>query len=211
MVVMKEKTVPDYTYETAAKNSGFTYVCGVDEAGRGPLAGPVFAAAVILPDDCPEIEGLNDSKKLSEKKREAIFGIITEKAVAYCVASASVDEIEEHNILNATFMAMKRAVEGLNVPADYAIIDGNRAPDLNIPCGTLIKGDSKSCSVAAASILAKVTRDRYITELDQKYPQYGFAKHKGYGTKAHTDAILEHGPCGIHRMSFLKKLLGDKK
>lgn len=211
MVVMKEKTVPDYTYETAAKNSGFTYVCGVDEAGRGPLAGPVFAAAVILPDDCPEIEGLNDSKKLSEKRREAIFGIIIEKAVAYCVASASVDEIEEHNILNATFMAMKRAVEGLNVPADYAIIDGNRTPDLDIPCGTLIKGDSKSCSVAAASILAKVTRDRYITELDEKYPQYGFAKHKGYGTKAHTDAILEYGPCEIHRMSFLKKLLGDKK
>lgn len=211
MAVMKEISVPDYTYETAAKNSGFHFVCGVDEAGRGPLAGPVFAAAVILPDGCPEIEGLNDSKKLSEKKREQLYSVITEKATAYSVASASVDEIERYNILNATFLAMKRAVEGLSVAADYAIVDGNRAPTLDIACGTLVKGDSKSCSVAAASILAKVTRDRYITELDAKYPQYGFAKHKGYGTKAHTDAILKYGPCEIHRTSFLKKLLGDRK
>lgn len=211
MAVMKEKTTPDYTYETATRNSGFKTICGVDEAGRGPLAGPVFAAAVILPDDCPEIEGLNDSKKLTEKKRELLFDIIIEKASAYCVASASVEEIEQYNILNATFIAMKRAVEGLSIAADYAIIDGNRVPPIDIECGTLVKGDSKSCSVAAASVLAKVTRDRYITELDSKYPQYGFAKHKGYGTKLHTDAILEYGPCEIHRMSFLKKLLGEKR
>lgn len=211
MAVIKEKTVPDYTYEIAAKSNGFHSVCGVDEAGRGPSAGPVFAAAVILPDDRPEIEGINDSKKLSEKKREQLYEVIIEKSVAYSVASASVDEIERYNILNATFLAMKRAVEGLSVAADYAIVDGNRVPPLGIDCGTLVKGDSKSCSVAAASILAKVTRDCYITELDAKYPRYGFAKHKGYGTKAHTDAILKYGPCEIHRPSFLKKLLGDKE
>ena len=207
---MKENFTPDYSYETAVLNSGFSLVCGVDEAGRGPLAGPVFAAAVILPKECPEIDGLNDSKKLSEKKREALFDIIIEKAVAYKIASASVDEIEEYNILNATFLAMKRAVEGLPVAADYAIIDGNRLPQMNIACSPLIKGDSKSLSVAAASILAKVARDRYITELDEKYPEYNFKKHKGYGTKEHTNAILKYGPCEIHRMSFLKKLLGDK-
>ncbi|MBQ2422850.1 MAG: ribonuclease HII, partial [Clostridia bacterium] len=167
---MKENFTPDYSYETAALNSGFSLVCGVDEAGRGPLAGPVFAAAVILPKECPVIDGLNDSKKLSEKKREALFDIIIEKAVAYKIASASVDEIEEFNILNATFLAMKRAVEGLPVAADYAIIDGNRLPQMNIACSPLIKGDAKSLSVAAASILAKVARDRYITELDDKYP-----------------------------------------
>ena len=183
---MKENFTPDYSYETAALNSGFSLVCGVDEAGRGPLAGPVFAAAVILPKECPVIDGLNDSKKLSEKKREALFDIIIEKAVAYKIASASVDEIEEFNI------------------------DGNRLPELNIACSPLIKGDAKSLSVAAASILAKVARDRYITELDEKYPEYNFKKHKGYGTKVHTDAILKYGPCEIHRMSFLKKLLGDK-
>ncbi len=211
MAVMKEIITPDYTYEIAAKNSGFDIVCGVDEAGRGPLAGPVFAAAVVMPDDCPIIEGLNDSKKLSEKKRELLYDVIIEKARAYCVASASVEEIEKYNILNATFIAMKRAIDGLSIKADYAIIDGNRTPPIDIACGTLVKGDSKSCSIAAASILAKVTRDRYITELDEKYPQYGFAKHKGYGTKLHTDAIIEYGPCEIHRPSFLKKLLGDKK
>ena len=199
---MKENFTPDYSYETAAINSGFSLVCGVDEAGRGPLAGPVFAAAVILPKECPEIDGLNDSKKLSEKKREALFDIIIEKAVAYKIASASVDEIEEYNILNATFLAMKRAVEGLPVAADYAIIDGNRLPELNIACSPLIKGDAKSLSVAAASILAKVARDRYITELDDKYPEYNFKKHKGYGTKEHLEAIQKYGPCPIHRLSF---------
>ena len=199
-----------WEFEREQWERGIRTVCGVDEAGAGPLAGPVYAAAVILPREL-EIPGLNDSKKLTEKKREALFDIIIEKAVAYKIASASVDEIEEFNILNATFLAMNRAVDGLPVAADYAIIDGNRLPQMNIACSPLIKGDAKSLSVAAASILAKVARDRYITELDEKYPQYGFAKHKGYGTKAHTDAILEHGPCEIHRMSFLKKLLGDKK
>ena len=164
--------MPDYAYELTAKEKGFSFVCGVDEAGRGPLAGPVCAAAVILPKNTV-IEGLNDSKKLSEKKRESLFDVIKEKAVAWSVAFASVEEIEEFNILNATFIAMNRAIDGLSTKADFALIDGNRVPkDIKIPCETVIKGDSKSMSIAAASVLAKVTRDRLMLELDEKYPLY---------------------------------------
>ncbi|MDD6284797.1 MAG: ribonuclease HII [Firmicutes bacterium] len=205
------KYTPDYTFERAAAAEGFTAVCGVDEAGRGPLAGPVVAAAVILPDGCV-IDGLNDSKKLSEKKRELLYETITERATAYGIAEATVEEIERYNILGATFLAMCRAVDALGVAADYALIDGNKVPpQLGIPAESIIKGDARSCSVAAASILAKVTRDRELYQLDKLYPQYGFAKHKGYGTKAHTDAILQYGPCPEHRPSFLKKLMGGGK
>ena len=199
--------MPDYLYEKQFGEHGYNFICGVDEAGRGPLAGPVFAAAVILPIDC-EIEGLNDSKKLSEKKRELLFDVIKEKAIAYSIASASVDEIEEVNILKATFLAMNRAISGLNIKADFAIIDGNRVPDnIAVECATLVKGDSKSMSVAAASILAKVARDRLLIEYDEKYPQYNFKKHKGYGTKEHYEAIALHGICDVHRKSFLKGVL----
>ncbi len=202
--------MPDYSYEKTAKDSGFKLICGVDEAGRGPLAGPVCAAAVILPEDL-EIEGLNDSKKLSEKKREQLFGVITEKAVAYSVAYGILEEIEELNILKATFLAMERAVAGLSVKADFALIDGNKIPpNLSVPAAAIVKGDAKSMSVAAASILAKVSRDRLLMEYDKKYPEYQFAKHKGYGTKLHTDLIKQYGPCEIHRLSFLKNILGDK-
>lgn len=185
---------------------GYKSICGVDEAGRGPLAGPVCAAAVILkPNDI--IEGVNDSKKLTEKKREMLYDIIKERAVSYSIAFATVEEIEELNILNATMLAMKRAVEGLSVPADYAIIDGNKTPNLQIPCNYVIKGDAKSMSIAAASILAKVTRDRLLLEYAEQYPEYQFEKHKGYGTKVHREALLEYGPCPVHRLSFLKKIL----
>jgi len=198
--------MPDFSYENAAKQRGYSLVCGVDEAGRGPLMGPVCAAAVILPDGL-EIEGLNDSKKLSEKKREALFPVITEKALAFCVAFASVEEIEEHNILEATYIAMNRAIEGLSVPADFALIDGNRVPrDIKIPCETVVKGDAKSQSIAAASILAKVSRDRLMEDYDKQYPQYNFLKHKGYGTAEHIAAIKEFGPCPLHRQSFLKNI-----
>ncbi len=200
--------MPDFELEKAAMQSGFKYICGVDEAGRGPLAGPVCAAAVILPSDI-EIEGLNDSKKLSEKKREALFDIICEKAISYCVAYGTLEEIEKFNILEATFLAMNRSIDGLSVKADYALIDGNRVPKgITVPCETVVKGDAKSCSIAAASILAKVTRDRLLLEYDEKYPQYNFKKHKGYGTKEHTELILKYGPCEIHRLSFLKNILG---
>ena len=200
--------MPDFACENEARIKGYKLVCGVDEAGRGPLAGPVCAAAVILPDNC-EIEGLNDSKKISEKKREALFDIIKEKAIAYSIAYGSLEEIEEYNILEATYLAMNRAIEGLNTKADFALIDGNRVPKgIKIPCETVVKGDSKSCSIAAASILAKVTRDRLMLEYDKKYPQYLFAQHKGYGTKAHYEAIKQHGVCEIHRLSFLKNVLG---
>lgn len=200
--------MPDFEYEKAAAKSGFKYICGVDEAGRGPLAGPVCAAAVILPENC-DIEGLNDSKKLSEKKREQLFDIIKEKAVAYSVAFGSLEEIEELNILEATYLAMNRAIEALSVKADFALIDGNRVPkNIKIPCETIVKGDSKSMSVAAASVLAKVTRDRLLLEYDKKYPLYNLKKHKGYGTKEHTDLIKLYGPCEIHRLSFLKNILG---
>ncbi len=195
-----------FLYENEISAKGYKHICGVDEAGRGPLAGPVCAAAVILkPNDI--IEGVNDSKKLSEKKREALFDIIKEHAISYSIAWASVEEIEEINILNATMLAMQRAVNGLNIPADYAIIDGNKTPSLSIPCNYIIKGDAKSMSIAAASILAKVSRDRLLLEYAKQYPQYMFEKHKGYGTKVHTQAIKEYGPCPIHRMSFLKKIL----
>ena len=199
--------MPDFSIEKEVKSGGYKYICGVDEAGRGPLAGPVSAAAVILPDDIV-IEGLNDSKKISEKKREILFDVIKEKAISYCVAYASVEEIEEHNILNATFLAMERAVNGLNIPADFALIDGNRTPSgIAVPCKTVVKGDSLSCSIAAASILAKVTRDRYMCSLDSSYDIYNFKKHKGYGTKEHTDLIKKYGPSDIHRLSFLKNIL----
>ncbi len=198
--------MPDYSYENKALNNGYKLVCGVDEAGRGPLAGPVCAAAVILPLGL-EIEGLNDSKKLSEKKREALFPVITEKALAYSVAFASVEEIEKHNILEATYIAMNRAIGGLGLETDFALIDGNRIPrDISVDCETVVKGDSLSMSIAAASVLAKVTRDRFMLELDEKYPRYNFKKHKGYGTKEHMDLIRQYGPSECHRPSFLKKL-----
>lgn len=193
-------------FENSAYNNGYMSVCGVDEAGRGPLAGPVCAAAVILPKGLI-LDGVNDSKKLTEKKREALFDVVKENATSYSIAFASVEEIEELNILNATMLAMKRAVEGLDVPADFAYIDGNRLPDLSIPAEYIIKGDARSMSVAAASILAKVSRDRLMLNFADIYPGYGFEKHKGYGTKVHTDAIKELGPCPIHRMSFLKNIL----
>ena len=184
---------------------GYKAICGVDEAGRGPLAGPVCAAAVILPPNTI-IDGVNDSKKLTEKKREALFDVIKESAVSYSIAYASVEEIESINILNATMLAMKRAVEGLDVKADYAMIDGNKMPPLDIDGETIVKGDAKSMSIACASILAKVSRDRLLYDYAKEYPQYQFDKHKGYGTAAHREAILEYGPCPYHRMSFLKKI-----
>lgn len=200
--------MPDYEFEKAAVNSGFSCICGVDEAGRGPLAGPVCAAAVILPEGAV-IEGLDDSKKLTEKKREKLYDIIKETAVAYSVAYGTLEEIESVNILEATYLAMNRAIEGLNVKPDFALIDGNRVPrGIKIPCETIVKGDSKSMSVAAASVLAKVTRDRLMLEYDKKYPEYNFKKHKGYGTKEHTELIKQYGPCKIHRLSFLKNILG---
>lgn len=200
--------MPDYEFEKAAVNSGFSCICGVDEAGRGPLAGPVCAAAVILPEGAV-IEGLDDSKKLTEKKRERLYDVIKETAVAYSVAYGTLEEIETVNILEATYLAMNRAIEGLNVKPDFALIDGNRAPrGIKIPCETIVKGDSKSMSVAAASVLAKVTRDRLMLEYDKKYPEYNFKKHKGYGTKEHTELIKQYGPCEIHRLSFLKNILG---
>ena len=185
-------------------------MCGVDEAGRGPLAGPVTAAAVILPPDA-DIAGLNDSKKLTPAKRDQLYEDITHTALAYCVASAAVEEIEAVNILQATFLAMRRAVEGLTVRADLLLIDGNQTPPgLSIPVRTIVKGDGRSAAVAAASILAKVTRDRYMMEQDRLYPGYGFAQHKGYGTKAHYEALREQGLTPIHRRSFLKKWLGEE-
>ncbi len=197
--------MPLFEYDKTVRND-YTIICGVDEAGRGPLAGDVYAAAVILDNDIC-IEGLNDSKKLSEKKRELLYDEIISKAKAYCVATASVAEIEEFNILQATFMAMRRAVEGLGIAPDMALIDGNREPGLNCPMQTVVKGDGLSASIAAASILAKVSRDRYMAEIAEKYPQYCFEKHKGYGTKLHNEMILKYGPSPVHRMSFLKKLL----
>ncbi|MBQ2813310.1 MAG: ribonuclease HII [Clostridia bacterium] len=198
--------MPDYEYEARAAANGFTAVCGVDEAGRGPLAGPVCAAAVILPQGLV-IEGLNDSKKLSEKKREMLYDKVTENALAWSVAFASEAEIDEINILQATFLAMKRAVEGLPVKADYALIDGNRMPPLEINGETVIKGDSLSMSIAAASIIAKVTRDRLMLEIDKEYPQYLFSQHKGYGTALHYEMLEKHGISPVHRRSFLKKIL----
>ena len=190
-------------FEKAASAKGYHLICGVDEAGRGPLAGPVFAAAVILPEG-HIIEGVNDSKKLSEKKREQLFDKIIEEALDFSIASASETEIDEYNILNATYLAMQRAVEGLSKKADYALIDGNRMPPLSIDGETVIKGDALSASIAAASILAKVSRDRYMLEMAQVYPQYQFEKHKGYGTKLHYEMLDAYGPCPLHRQTFLR-------
>ncbi len=181
-------------------------ICGIDEAGRGPLAGDVYAAAVVFDEDV-FIDGLNDSKKLSEKKREKLYDEIIEKARAYCVATASVEEIERLNILQAALLAMKRAEDGLGLVPDIALIDGNKLPDLNCPMRTVVKGDGLSASIAAASVLAKVSRDRYMKKLAEQYPEYCFEKHKGYGTKLHKEMILKYGPCPVHRMSFLKKML----
>ena len=202
--------MPDYSLEKEYLNKGYKYVCGIDEAGRGPLCGPVFAAACILPIDL-EIEGLNDSKKLTEKKREKLFDIIKEKAVAYCIASASVEEIDATNILEADLLAMRRAIDGLSVKADFALIDGNINRDFQIDSAAVIKGDATSMSIAAASILAKVARDRICIDLDREYPQYGIAKHKGYGTKAHMDALRQYGPSPIHRKKFIRFLDNDDK
>ena len=202
------ETIDWLHFENEAYAKGYTCVCGVDEAGRGPLAGPVCAAAVVLPKG-HIISGVNDSKKLSEKKREALFDVIKEEAVAYSIATASEKEIDELNILQATYLAMKRAIEGLGI-ANYAMIDGNRIPPLDIPAKCIIKGDSKSMSIAAASILAKVTRDRYMLEMAEKYPQYQFEKHKGYGTKLHYQMLDEFGPCELHRQSFLKTWYAKK-
>lgn len=184
-------------------------ICGVDEAGRGPLAGPVCAAAVILPANL-EISGLTDSKKLTDKKRRELFPVIMEQAVAYGIGFASEQEIDEINILQATFLAMQRAIDQLSVKPDLALIDGNRQKDFGIPAKTVVKGDSLSASIAAASILAKVTRDNLMLEQAELYPQYKFDVHKGYGTKAHYEALREFGPCPIHRMTFLKKFYGEK-
>lgn len=195
----------DYFFENEAQESGYLNVCGIDEAGRGPLAGNVVAAAVILPKGLV-IDGLDDSKKLSEKKREALFDIIQKEAVSFSVAWATPREIDELNILGATMLAMHRAVDGLDIPADFALIDGNTARGFSIPVKTIVKGDAKSPSIAAASILAKVTRDRQCLELDMKYPEYGFKKHKGYPTKDHMNKLREIGPCEEHRKSFLSFL-----
>ena len=194
-----------WEFETAAMNDGYHAICGIDEAGRGPLAGPVAAAAVILPYGI-EIEGLNDSKKLSEKKREALFSQITEQALAFSIAYASPEEIDTYNILNATMTAMHRALAGLSIPADFALIDGNCARGFSVPTKTVVGGDGKSPSIAAASILAKVSRDRLCKELDRQYPEYGFGKHKGYGTKDHMEVLRRIGPCPAHRKTFLKFL-----
>ena len=196
-----------FEYDSAVRND-FPLICGVDEAGRGPLAGDVYAAAVILEDDTL-IEYLNDSKKISEKRRELLFDEIKEKAKAWCIATASVEEIDSLNILQATMLAMKRAVEGLGIEPDMALVDGNRLPELKCPAQCVIKGDATSASIAAASVLAKVARDRYMRELDQAYPQYQFSQHKGYGTKLHCDMLRQYGPSPVHRRTFLKKILGE--
>lgn len=191
--------------ENEIYDSGVALICGVDEAGRGPLAGPVCAAAVILPRGL-EIEGLNDSKKLSEKKRDKLFDAIRAEAVSYGIAFASVEEIEEINILNAAMLAMNRAIERLSVKPALALVDGNRNSAIKMPSRCVVKGDAKCADIAAASILAKVTRDRYMLEMAEKYPEYHFEKHKGYGTKLHYEALREYGPCEIHRPSFLRKM-----
>lgn len=195
--------------ERECKDKGYCVICGVDEAGRGPLAGPVCAAAVILPEGL-EIPGLNDSKKLSDKRRRELFPIIQQQAIAYGIGWASEKEIDEINILQATFLAMRRALEAMGTKADLALVDGNRDPGFSIPTKTVVKGDSLSANIAAASVLAKVSRDTLMEELAEKYPGYGFEIHKGYGTKAHYAALEAVGPCEIHRMTFLKKFYGQK-
>lgn len=198
----------DYSYEIAAHEKGYKVVCGIDEAGRGPLAGPVFAAAVILPENYSH-PVLNDSKKLSEKKRDAVYDDIIKDAICYSVGIATEEEIDEINILNATFLAMKRAVEGLVIKPDFAYIDGNQYPKTGVKEETIVKGDGKCISVAAASIIAKVSRDRFMLEIDKQYPEYQFSKHKGYGTKLHYEMIEKYGVSKVHRRTFLKKILGE--
>ncbi len=198
----------DYSYEITAHEKGYKVVCGIDEAGRGPLAGPVFAAAVILPENYSH-PVLNDSKKLSEKKRDAVYEDIIKDALCYSVGIATEEEIDEINILNATFLAMKRAVEGLSIKPDFAYIDGNQYPKTGVKEETIVKGDGKCISVAAASIIAKVSRDRFMLEIDKQYPEYQFSKHKGYGTKLHYEMIEKYGVSKVHRRTFLKKILGE--
>ncbi len=195
-----------YEFEHKAHEEGFSVVCGVDEAGRGPLAGPVYAAAVILPDGLEDM-GINDSKKMSEKKREVLFDIITENATAYGIGFATEKEIDEINILNATFLAMRRAVDAMGVKPDLVLVDGNRKPNTGYEEMTLVKGDAKSISISAASILAKVSRDRYMKDLAERHPEYKFEQHKGYGTKLHYEMIEQYGILPDHRRSFLKKIL----
>ncbi len=204
---MADKNMWEIERSLAAQ--GYQMVCGIDEAGRGPLAGPVCAAAVILPANL-EISGLDDSKKLSDKRRRDLMPVIKEKAIAYGIGFASHEEIDEINILQATFLAMERALAQLSVKPDFALIDGNREKDFGLPVKTVVKGDSLSANIAAASILAKVTRDDFMEQMAKEYPQYAFEVHKGYGTKAHYAALTEHGPSPIHRMTFLKKFYGDK-
>jgi len=202
--------VLEYKLERELKEKGFSNICGVDEAGRGPLCGPVVAAAVILPDGV-YIEGLNDSKKLTEKKREQLYDEICNVSIAYAIEESSVEEINETNILEATLSAMRRAIDSLPVKADFALIDGNVSRDFQLPVRSVIHGDAISPSIAAASILAKVTRDRMCIELDKQYPQYGISKHKGYGTKIHMDALRKYGPSPIHRTKFIRFLQDDNK
>lgn len=204
---MSDRTM--WEIEDALYAKGIQTICGVDEAGRGPLAGPVCAAAVILPPHL-EIPGLNDSKKLTDKRRRELYPVILEKAVAYGIGFADHKEIDDVNILQATYLAMERAMAQMSIQPDIALIDGNRAKDFGLPVQTVVHGDSLSANIAAASILAKVTRDDAMLELAERYPQYGFEVHKGYGTKAHYEALAQHGPCLIHRMTFLKKLYGTK-
>lgn len=204
---MSEKNM--WLIEDELYGKGIVTICGVDEAGRGPLAGPVCAAAVILPPHL-EIPGLDDSKKLSDKRRRELFPVIKEQAIAYGIGLANHEEIDQINILQATFLAMRRALEQLNGKAEFALIDGNRETDFGLPVKTVVKGDSLSANIAAASVLAKVTRDDIMEAMAEEYPQYGFEIHKGYGTKAHYEALRNHGPSPIHRMSFLKKFYGEK-
>lgn len=195
-------------FDISRMAGGIQYLAGIDEAGRGPLAGDVYAAAVILPSEL-EIPGINDSKKLTERKREALYDIIVQNAVAYCVASVSAHVIDQINILQATYRAMRAAADGLSVRPDYILVDGNRDPGLDTPHECVVKGDAKSQAVAAASILAKVSRDRYMKRIAQQYPQYQFEKHKGYGTALHCELLRQYGPCDIHRRSFLKNIMGE--
>lgn len=204
MDVLHWKSLPLFEFDETYRYE-YGVICGIDEAGRGPLAGDVFAAAVVLRGDEP-LHDLNDSKKLSEKRRNGLYDLITLHAVSYSIATASVQEIEELNILNASILAMKRAYNGLGMNIGISLVDGNKKPNISTNCEAVIQGDGKSASIAAASILAKVARDRYMMDMDKKYPMYQFSKHKGYGTKLHNALILEYGPCEIHRMSFLKKL-----
>ena len=204
---MAEKNM--WEIEETLAEKGVGVICGVDEAGRGPLAGPVYAAAVILPDHL-EIPGLDDSKKLTDKRRRELMPIIKEQAIAYGIGVATEKEIDEINILQATFLAMERAIAQLAGKADFALIDGNREKDFGLPVMTVVKGDSRSANIAAASVLAKVSRDDYMDEMAKQYPEYGFEIHKGYGTKAHYEALRTYGHCPLHRVTFLKKFYGDK-